>query len=99
MEHIFYGIAGAAVFRIEVEAACKSACLQHLIHTHGCVIDIERELVRIPAKEHVALIGIDAAQHPVDGADAQVMLEGVAGQGRMVGFDIHLEVLVQTVLS
>ena len=69
VEHIPHGVRGAAVLGIEVEAAGEAASLQHLVHAHGGLVDIEGELVGISPQQVVALIGIDTAQHAVDGGD------------------------------
>ena len=98
MEHILVGVGGTAVLGVEVEAAGEAAVLQHLIHAHGGLVDAPGELVGVPSQEGVALVGVDGAQHAVDGGDAEIVLEGVARQGGVVGLDVHLEVLVQTIL-
>ena len=76
VEHILVGVRGTAVLGVEVQ----TACLQYLIHSHGGDIDVTGELVGIPAQQHIALVGIDGAQHAVDGRDAQIVLEGVTCQ-------------------
>ena len=92
------GIAGAAGLGVKVKTSGESVTFEHLIHAKGRVIDVKGELVGIPAQEHVPLIGVDAAQHAVHGGDAKIVLEGMSGKRRVIGFDVQLEILVQPVL-
>src|SRR5664280_2028157 len=90
----------AAHLGVEVQSArLKAAVLDDFHHRECGGIRISRHLVSIPAKKGVALVGVDAAQLPVDAAVAQLMLEGVTGKGRVVGFDIELEEGVEVVAA
>ncbi|KAF5039983.1 hypothetical protein DSECCO2_538210 [anaerobic digester metagenome] len=42
------------------------------------------------------MVGIDAAKHAVVGANLQIMTERMTGQCCVVGFNIALEILLQT---
>lgn len=57
------------------------------------------ELIGIPAQKQVALIRVNGAEHTVYGRNSQLVLEGVTGEGRVIGFDVQLEILVESVLS
>ena len=58
---------------------------------------VDRELIGIPSVLIVSAVGINGAQHAVVDRHCQFMLEGMSGQRSMVDFDVHLEILVQTV--
>ena len=60
-------------------------------------LDVGVELVGIPAQQQVAGIGVDRTEHLVGGGQLDFVLEGVAGQGGVVGLDVELEVPVQLV--
>lgn len=57
------------------------------------------ELIGIPAQKQVALIRVNGAEHTVYGRNSQLVLEGVTGKRRVIGLDIQLEILVESVLS
>src|SRR5664280_604838 len=88
----------AAHLGVKVQSARLETTVLDDFHHRECGgVRISRHLVSIPAKKGVALVGVDAAQLPVDAAVAQLVLEGVTGKGRVVGFDIELEEGVEVV--
>ncbi len=93
------GVARTAVFSVKVESAGESACLDDLVHTHRGLVNIVGELVGIPAEEIVSLVSVNRAEHSVNSRNAQVVLEGVSCECCVVCLDIHLEILIETVLA
>ncbi len=86
----------AARLGVEVRAAALETAAAHDDH-HGLhhFIEVDGELVGVPAVLVVTAVGVDGAQHArVDGA-LQFVLEGVARQRRVVDLDVDLEILVQ----
>ena len=86
VEHIFIGIAWAAVLCIKVKSACKPAIFKNLIHTHCCIIYIKWEFISIPAKQCVALICINTSKHTVYSRYTKLMLEAVSCKSSMICF-------------
>ena len=78
-------------------AVLETAATDDLDHRGGEIVCIYRELVGVPAVLGVASVGVDGAEHAVVDGYCEFMLEGVAGEGGMVDFDIDLEVLVEAV--
>ena len=100
MEDILRLVGAATGLGIEIQAAVrKSAGLEHLQHAQGGLVDVGGELIGVPAQQQIALIGVDGAERPVDPRHGQLVLEGVARQGGVVGLDVQLEVLVQPVFA
>ena len=84
---------------IEIDASCpESSCLKYNKHGFGCLIDIGRELIRIPSVLVISLVGIYASYHIIAGCNLEIVGKGVACQCRMVYFNIQLEVLVETIV-
>ena len=97
-QHVLKGVGLTACLGVEVQTAVgEAAGLDHLVHAKGGVVDIGGELVGIPAQEHIALVGVDGAEDAVDGSRAELVLEGVACQGGVVGLDVHAEVIHEAV--
>ncbi len=95
--HVIDGL--ASDMGVEVEAAGgKSARLQDGVHGHRGVVKVCRELVGVPAEQQVAAVGVHGAEDAVDGGKFQFVMEGMSGQGRMVGFDVHFEMGQEAVL-
>src|SRR5450830_2186559 len=83
---------------VKVQSARLKAVVLDDFHHRECgSIRVSRHLVCIPAKKGVALVGVDAAQFPVDPTVAQLMLEGMTGKGRVGGFDVELEEGVEAI--
>ncbi|MNF82191.1 hypothetical protein D3C84_644910 [compost metagenome] len=88
-----------ANFRVKVYAAtAQAACFENFVHRKRRGVQVRRELVRIPAEEHVALVRVERAQHAVNCSNADFVLERVASQRSMVRFKVQLEVLFQAVV-
>ena len=77
----------------------KAAVLEHRVHALRGEIDIGRELVGVPAEEHVAGVGVDRAKHARAAGDFHFVLHRVAGERGVVGFEIQLQVVDETVLA
>ena len=45
------------------------------------------------------MVCVDRTERAVDACDSELVLEGVAGEGSVVSFDVELEVAVESVLS
>jgi len=89
---------GAAELGVEVEAArAEAACAQDGNHGAGELAGVGVELVGIPAQERIARVGIDRTEHAGCGGNLDLMLEGVTCKRGVVGLDVELEVLVETV--
>ena len=56
-------------------------------------IDVGRELVGVPAEQHVAGVGVDRTERARRAGDFQFMLHRVAGERGVVGLEVQLEVL------
>ena len=67
-------------------------------HALGGQIDVGGELIGVPTQHHIARIGVNATQGTSGRCDLQFMLHGVAGQGRMIGFQVELEMSHQSIL-
>ena len=90
----------AAHLGVEVEppALGEPAVAQHLVHHQRGVVEVHGELIGVPAQQQVAGVGVDAAQQAVVHAVLDLVVEGVAGQGGVVGLDVQAKVLHQAVL-
>ena len=64
-------------------------------HGERELLHVRVELVGVPAEQRVAGVRVDRAQHPLGGRDLDLVLEGVAGERRVVGLDVELEVLLE----
>ena len=58
-EHILDRIAWTTILRVEIESAAQAAGFEDLVHCHCCIVDVRRELVRIPPEEQIALVRIN----------------------------------------
>lgn len=98
-EEVFLGEGRTTRLGIEVEAAARAdaALGENLPHDRGGLVEVNRELVDVPADELVALVGIDGAEHAGIAGDADLVLEGVASEVGVVALEVELEVLVQAV--
>ncbi len=100
VEEVFWFEAFAADLGVEVEAAgFEAAHFKDLDHDVGGHVDIDGELVGVPADEFVTGIGVDAAEGVGGGGDGEFVLDGVSGEGGVIGFDVELEVLEEVVLA
>ena len=63
------------------------------------LIDIHRELIRIPTILVIATVRVNTAQHAGIGGGLQLMLECMSGQGSVVYLDIQGEILVQSIMA
>ena len=90
----------AAALRIEVEAAGgEAAHFQHLEHDLGGEINVGRKLVGIPADEFIALVRIHGAERAGIDGHSHLVEHRVPGEGRVVGFQVQLEVIHQAILA
>ena len=100
VEEVFWFEAFAADLGVEVEAAgFEAAHFEDLDHDVGGHVDIDGELVGVPADEFVTGIGVDAAEGIGGGGDGEFVLDGVSGEGGVIGFDVELEVLEEPVFA
>ena len=68
-------------------------------HHPGPLAVVVRELVGVPAVLVIATVGIDRTEHAINAANFELVREFVAGQGGVVGFDVHFELVLQAVLT
>ena len=88
-----------AHFRIKVEAAGgEAARFEDFIHHQRVLFDAVRELVGIPAQLRIAAVGVDGTEQPQRDGRRDLMMERVAGEGRMVGFNVQFNLFFQTKL-
>ena len=88
------GVGGlAADLGVEVQAACGEAPgLDDQVHGEGGVVEVGGELVGVPAQEQVAAVGVHGAEEVVCDGVGEFVVEGVAGEGGVVGFEVEFEV-------
>ena len=90
----------AAHLRVEVESARgESSHLHDAEHHLGGEVEVGRELVGVPADEFVAGVGIDGAEGVGPEADLDLVGHGVAGEGGVVGLEVHLEMILEAVFA
>ncbi len=83
---------------IEVHATGReTAVLQHGEHGLGRQVNVGWELIRVPAQEVIAHVGIDGPERSGSARDFEFMFHGLAGQPRVVDLDVEFEVLKQAV--
>ena len=88
----------AAQLGVEVGSAVAEAAVADNLQHGLCELEVvHRELVGVPAVLGVAAVGVDGTEHPVVHRHRELMLKGVAGEGRVVDLDVDLEVLVKPV--
>ena len=75
---------------VEVEAAGREAAgAEDLVQGKGELVDRVRELVGVPAVLVVAAVRVDAAEDPAGDRHGDLVVEAVAGEGRVVDLDVH----------
>ena len=83
---------------VEVDAARRQAALpqddQHALRRQ---IQVGRELIGVPAEQQVAAVGVHRAEQALRRRIGQLVHHRVARQRRMVGLDVQLEMLRQTI--
>ena len=85
---------------VEVRAAgLEAAHVEDGQHDLGRQINVGRELVGVPAQQHVAGVGVDRAERAGGDGHFQLVLHGVAGQRGVVGLEVQLEVAQQVVFA
>jgi hypothetical protein len=83
---------------VEVEATGREpARPDDLVQRQGQLVDGVRELVRVPAVLVIAPVRIDAAEDAVGRRVRDLVVEGVAGEGRVVGLDVDPVLVLQSV--
>ena len=98
VEEIDRLVALAAYFGVEVHAARRDAAmLEDGEHALGGEINIGWELVGVPAEEQITGVGVDGAEEALAAGVVQLVLHGVAGQRGVVGLNVELHVIFQTV--
>ncbi len=93
------GIEGlAADLGIEVQAAGgEAAAFQDVIKRKADLRNVVRELIGIPARLRIAAVDVDRAEDAECHGKRDFMLEGMAGERRVVGLDIDLDLVFQAV--
>ena len=84
---------------VKIESAGgETTRLQNFVNRQSDFLDAVGELIGIPTDLPIAAIGIDAAEDAQCGRRGGLMLEAVTGQGRVIGLDIDLYLILQTEL-
>src|SRR5262249_25460501 len=85
---------------IEVDAARRQSPLpqddQHALRRQ---VQVGRELIRIPAEQEVAAVGVDRAEQALRGGVGQLVHHRVPRQRRVVGLHVQLEMIRQAVAA
>ena len=98
VEEIDRLVALAAHFGIEVYPARRNAAmLEDGEHALGGEINVGWELVGVPAEEQITGVGVDGAEEALAAGVVELVLHGVAGQRGVVGLNVELHVIFQTV--
>lgn len=85
---------------VEVDSAgTESAVLENDEHGLGGEIQIGRELIGVPAQKQIARVSVDGAEHALMPGVIELMHHGVSGERRVIGLDVELESLHETVGS
>ncbi len=83
---------------VEVEpAAAEAAGPQDRNHREREFAHVGVELVGVPAEELVTGVRVDRTEQTVGDRELDLVLEGVAGERRVIGLDVELEVPVEAV--
>ncbi len=77
----------------------KPPYLRTRVHALRGEVDIGGELVGVPAQEHVAGVGVDRAQDAGAAGDFELVLNRVAGERRVIGFQVEFQVIDEIVLA
>ena len=84
---------------VEVDAARGESVLpeddEHALRRE---INVGRELVRVPAEQHVARVGVDAAERSLNRRVDQLVHHRVAGERGVIRLDVEFHVLLEIVL-
>src|SRR6478736_3162327 len=98
VEQVFGIHALTAQLGVEIHAArTEPAALQDRVHHEADFGDVVRELVGVPTEQRVAAVHVDAAEEAVGDRVSHFVLEAVAGEDGVVGFDVDLVFLLQAV--
>jgi hypothetical protein len=85
-------------FRIKIQPArSESTPLKDRVEREGYLRHIVGKLIRIPSELRVAAVHVQAAENTQCLCNGKLVLETMAGQGRMVGFDVELDFFLETV--
>ena len=99
IEQIVFVGALPAHFRIKVEpAGGEAARFEDFIHHQRVLFDAVRELVGIPAQLRIAAVGVNGAEQPQCNGRRNFMMERMAGERRVVSFNIQFNLFFQTKL-
>src|SRR6516225_70741 len=77
----------------------KSACLKYDKHGLHQVIEVNGELIGIPAVLGITPVGINASQQAGVRGYLQFVLEGMAGKSGVIHFYVQFEILIQPVMT
>src|SRR5258708_5328912 len=87
-------------FCIEVYAtACKTTSFENYQQAFYQFVEVNRELVCVPAILVIAPVGIHAAQHSCIDSYLQFMLKCMTGQCGVVYFYVELEIFIEAVVA
>ena len=80
-------------FGVEIDSAGRQAPhLKNGKHAASRQVNIGRKLIGIPAQKRIARVGIDRTERSGGKRNSELMLHFVTGQGRVIGFEVELEV-------
>ncbi len=98
MEEILEISRWAAEFGVEVEATfAQSTGAQNRNHRETEFLNVGIELIGVPTEEWITGVGINRSEHALGGGDIDLMREGMAGEGSVIGFDVELEMFLEAV--
>src|SRR5205814_3830428 len=98
MEQVGPAHALPAELRVEVEAAGReSARGEYFVERERELVDRVRELVGVPTVLVVAAVDVDAAESAERDSARHLVMEAVAGEGRVVRLEIEAVLIRETV--
>src|ERR1700678_319598 len=87
----------SADFRIEVHAAsAEAAGTYNVVHRQSHGLQIDWELVRIPAEQRVAAIDVEGAEDSKTCRRSNLVFKAVTCEQRMVCFQVDLDFILQS---
>ena len=75
----------------------EAAALQHVVQRERHLRQVVRELVGVPAELLVAAVHVERAEDAERLRHGDLVLEGVAGEQRVVLLDVHLHLVLEAV--
>ena len=77
----------------------EASSADDVVHHNHRLLHVHRELVRVPAQQRIARVGVHRTEHALVAREDNVVLVVVAGEGGVVRLDVQLELVLQVVLA